>query len=126
MSSLEGIGRAGEFLAASILEARGSRASHVTIYGTDLWVETPSGRMLRIQVKTASKSVPPTGPYKEVYRFVNARKTQAHHPPDLYLFVALDRQLILIRDTMAVGGIRVAAKQFTPENQEATIAKYLY
>ena len=126
MSSREGIGRAGEFLAASILEARGSRASHVTIYGTDLWVETPSGRMLRLQVKTSSKPVAPTGPYKEVYRFINARRVHARTPPDLFLFVALDRQLVLIKETMAIGGVRIPSKKFTVENQEATIAKYLY
>ena len=126
MVATEGVARAGEFLAASILEARGSRASHVAIYGTDLWVETPSGRMLRIQVKTSSKPVPPTPPHREVYRFLNPRTTNAHSPPDLYLLVALDRQLLLVREKMAIGGIRVAATRFTPEGQEAGIAKYLY
>lgn len=126
MVASEGVARAGEFLAASILEARGSRASHVAIYGTDLWVETPSGRMLRIQVKTSSKPVPPRPPNGEVYRFLNPRTTNAHSPPDLYLFVALDRQLLLVREKMSVGGVRVSAGRFTPEDQEAGIAKYLY
>jgi hypothetical protein len=126
MQSSEGIGRAGEFLAASILEARGSRASHVAIYGTDLWVETPSGRMLRVQVKTSSKPVPPRPPNGEVYRFLNSRTTNTHSPPDLYLLVALDRQLLLVREKMTVGGIRVPVARFTPEDQEAGIEKYLY
>lgn len=126
MASSEGVARAGEFLAASILEARGSRASHVAIYGTDLWVETPSGRMLRVQVKTSSKPVPPRPPNREVYRFLNPRTTNPHSPPDLYLLVALDRQLVLVREKMAIGGIRVSAASFTAENQEASIVKHLY
>lgn len=126
MAASEGVARAGEFLAASILEARGSRASHVTIYGTDLWVETPSGRMLRIQVKTSSKPAPPAPSREPVYRFLRARTTNSHSPPDLYLLVALDRQRLLVRDKITAGGIKISARYFTAEDQEAGIKKYLY
>lgn len=127
MVSVESIARAGEFLAASIIEARGSRASHVSIYGTDLWVETPTGRMLRVQVKTASKPAPPRhgGPIKD-YRFVRTRSKMLHSQPELYFLVALDLRLMLIFDRMAIGGTRIKESQFTPEAQEAGLLKYLY
>lgn len=126
MVAAEGVARAGEFLAASILESHGSRASHVAIYGTDLWVETPTKRMLRVQVKTASSPVlndPKRGPF---YRYMNSKTRSDHSPPDLYLLVALDLQLMLVRDRMGLGGSKILAKHFTPEAQEAGIAKHLY
>lgn len=126
MVASEGVARAGEFLAASILEVHGSRASHVAIYGTDLWVETPSKRMLRVQVKTASSPSDKDKRRGPVYLYWNSRTRNDHSPPDLYLLVALDLQIMLVRDKLVFGGVRVPVKKFTAEAQEAGIEKHLY
>ena len=127
MVSSEGVGRAGEFLVASILEARGIRASHVAMHGTDLWVETPSGRMLRVQVKTSSKPAKEMRGRSQAYRFLNVSRPRAGIPdPHLYCLVALDRGLMVVVDRMSKGGSRVAVSRFTEAEQEAGIEKYLY
>lgn len=127
MVSLEGVARAGEFLAASIIEARGSRASHVAIYGTDLWVETPSGRILRVQVKTASRPSPARwGSLTSDYRFMKTASGKGHSQPDLYFLVALDLQLMLVFDKMATGGTRISADAFSIDAQEYGIATHLF
>lgn len=127
MQSSEGIGRAGEFLVASILEARGIRASHVAIHGTDLWVETPSGRMLRVQVKTSSKPAKEQRGNSRAYRFLNPSRPRSGVPePHIYCLVALDLGLMVVVSRMAKGGSRVAVSRFTEAEQEAGIAEYLY
>jgi hypothetical protein len=127
MKSSEGIGRAGEFLVASILEARGIRASHVAIHGTDLWVETPSGRMLRVQVKTSSKPAKEQRGNSRAYRFLNPSRPRSGVPePHIYCLVALDLGLMVVVSRMAKGGSRVAVSRFTEAEQEAGIAEYLY
>jgi hypothetical protein len=127
MGHSEGVGRSGEFLAASILEAHGIRASHVAIHGTDLWVETPSGRMLRVQVKTASKPVVSQHWRGPCYRFQNqSRASLKATPPDIYCLVALDVGVMLVFPKMAKGGTRLAVHRFTEEAQEAGIKEHLY
>jgi hypothetical protein len=127
MTSSEGVGRAGEFLVASILEARGIRASHVAIHGTDLWVETPSGRMLRVQVKTSSKPAKEQRGNSRAYRFLNTSRPRSGVPePHIYCLVALDLGLMVVVSRMAKGGSRVAVSRFTEAEQEAGIAEYLY
>jgi len=127
MGHSEGVGRAGEFLVAAILEARGIRASHVAIHGTDLWVETPSGRMLRVQVKTASKPVMSQNWRGPCYRFANqSRMSLRATPPDIYCLVALDVGVMLVFPKMSTGGSRIAVGRFTEEAQDAGIAEYLY
>jgi hypothetical protein len=127
MQSSEGIGRAGEFLVASILEAQGIRASHVAIHGTDLWVETPTGRMLRVQVKTSSKPAKELRGRSKAYRFLNQSRPRSGVPdPHVYCLVALDRGLMVVVPRMAKGGSRVAVSRFTEAEQEAGIAEYLY
>ena len=51
------IGRAGEFLAAYILEQHDIRCTHVDIDRDDLWGVTPSKAFYRIQVKAASRPI---------------------------------------------------------------------
>jgi hypothetical protein len=127
MVSSEGVGRAGEFLVASILEARGIRASHVAMHGTDLWVETPTGRMLRVQVKTSSKPAKEYRGNSRSYRFLNPTRPRSEIPaPHIYCLVALDLGLMVIVPRMAKGGSRVAVSRFTEAEQEAGIAEYLY
>jgi hypothetical protein len=127
MTSSEGVGRAGEFLVASILEARGIRASHVAIHGTDLWVETPTGRMLRVQVKTSSKPAKEQRGNSRAYRFLNPSRPRSGVPdPHVYCLVALDLGLMVVVSRMAKGGSRVAVSRFTEAEQEAGIAEYLY
>jgi hypothetical protein len=126
MVSSESIGRAGEFLAASVLEARGIRVSHVAMHGTDLWVETPTGRMLRVQVKTASRpSKLERHRLKQYYRFMFREPSRTIPAPHLHFVVALDIQLMLVVDG-AGKNRRFAVEDFTEEAQEASILKHLY
>jgi hypothetical protein len=127
MVSSESVGRAGEFLVASILEAHGIRATHVAMHGTDLWVETPTGRMLRVQVKTSSKPSKPVPGRSQAYRFLNQSRPRSGIPnPHIYCLVALDLGLMVVVSRMAKGGSRVAVSRFTEAEQEAGIVEYLY
>jgi len=127
MVSSESVGRAGEFLVASILEAHGIRATHVAMHGTDLWVETPTGRMLRVQVKTSSKPAREQRGNSRSYRFINTTRPGSSIPdPHIYCLVALDLGLMVVVSRMAKGGSRVAVSRFTETEQEAGIAEYLY
>jgi len=49
----EAIGRAGEYQAASIFELHGITTTHVDVRAVDLWVQTPSGRRVTVQVKAS-------------------------------------------------------------------------
>ena len=126
--SPDAIGRSGEFLAASILERHGIQATRVNRWDTDLWVETQTGRILRAQVKTCSApalvKMNGQGVYDEAYRFSGARRTQGR-ASDVFIFVALDRQLLLVRQPPK-GTLRIPFHRFTPEAQAASIAELLY
>ena len=51
----EQTGRAGEFLAAYILESNGVECHRVDRRGDDLWCKLPNGRLVTVQVKAAAK-----------------------------------------------------------------------
>lgn len=122
--STESIGRAGEYFTAYVLESRGIRAVHVDVHGHDLWVQTPSGRILTLQVKTAGSSdLRPPRTKAPTYRFYAGRGKR--YPADLYVFVALELSCLLIEDSMAKDR-EIPAREFTPAAMNAGLARFLF
>ena len=120
MPDSESIGRAGEYFTGYILELRGTRTTHVDIYGHDLWVRTRSGRMLTVQVKAASRPTPEPRS-KLRYHFKNRSKVVS----DVYSFVALDIPRLLLFDSMP-GNRAITVESFTDKNMEESIERLLY
>ena len=125
--SKQAIGRAGEFQAAAIFELHGIITTHVDIYGVDLWVQTPSGRRVTVQVKTTRCPQK----YKEnrtpryTFQIYNAGSGGA----DVYCFVALDLGLFRLLSSGELPKTRTkcyAVAQFTQELLEEDIRRYLY
>ena len=121
------IGRAGEYLAASIFEMQGITTVHVDVTGVDLWVETPSGRRVTVQVKAASEAKVQPDRKSKRYRF-NLYCKQTHTRAEVFCFVALDKkQLRLVSSAEA----RSSYKAFTEADFDESlmlsdINRYLY
>jgi hypothetical protein len=123
------VGRAGEFFASSILETYGIHTVHVEIPNDDLWCLSPSGEMLRVQVKaTMSTHVDRPGSRSDlpIYRFRTGRHKKVYG--GIYIFVALDVRLCTAMRWDAQyerppQSIRFAASQFTPEDESESIRR---
>jgi len=115
-------GRAGEFLAAYILETFGVEVHHAARDGADLWCKV-QGSLVTVQVKAASKPVNyKKRPGDHAYRF--------YCPPvdvGWYCFIALDKQLLLMRLPAEVLAqtIRIKPREFNEANQRRTIEEFL-
>lgn len=117
------IGRAGEFLAAYILEQHNIRCTHVDIERDDLWGVTPSKAFHRIQVKAASKPVLHAKHHKiPKYSFVT--KGLAGYR-GIIIFAALDLGLILCKMGSEVKrqSYKVRPELFTLEAQTKSIER---
>ena len=116
------IGRAGEFLAAFLLETQGLRTTHVDIPGDDLWCAHPSGRVYRVQVKSSMypRSVRGCRGLSYLYN-IRARETYS----GVYVFVAIDKMLCIARrwDDTPPSTVRYKSDAFTPEVQAETIKR---
>lgn len=122
MSKNTDLGRQGEFLAAYILETHGVEVHHVDRAGADLWCKTHNG-IVTVQVKTCSQPKP-TNPRSQPYYSFNAQYSDA----DFYAFVALDRELLIVKanDPEDIKrSTRFAAHEFNPTNQRRTIETML-
>ena len=124
----EQTGRAGEFLAAYILESNGVECHRVDRRGDDLWCKLPNGRLVTVQVKTAGKaSIPRKGEAKasrsSYYRYHTGTLCGA----DWYIFVALDLELIRLMPASEVTGVGVnlSPHSFNANAQAADIAAFL-
>lgn len=125
--SNQAVGRAGEFQAASIFEMHGIVTTHVDVHGVDLWVQTPSGRRVTVQVKTTR------GPHSYKTKR-NPRYTfQTHNTgsagTDIYCFVALDIGLLRLLSSGEVPKMRTkcfGVPYFTQALMEEDIRRYLY
>ena len=122
MASETDTGRKGEFLASYILETFGVEVHHVSRDGADLWCKTPSGRILTVDVKSASR----------VQRKSQKSPRYAYHTPktvpvDFYAFVALDKRLLLIKEWTSVKTVStsIKAEAFTEEAQRRTIEEMI-
>jgi hypothetical protein len=111
------IGRAGEFLAAYILETHGVEVHHVDRAGADLWCKV-RGSIVTVQVK-ASQAPVKSNKRSYVYYTYATRNPVA----DWYCFVALDRELLLMRpsESIVATTTRIAPSEFNEANQRRTI-----
>lgn len=127
--STQAIGRAGEYLAASLFERHGVITTHVDVMGVDLWVQTPTGRRVTVQVKTTAKAMPAAPDRIECrYRFT-LRVRQNHTVADVFCFVALDRNLLRLVSSAEISSSDKQSfreTEFTDDAMEADIKRYLY
>lgn len=116
------IGRAGEFLAAYILETHGVEVHHVDRAGADLWCKV-RGSIVTVQVKSSSA---PSASNRHTTVQYYAFRTQATNA-DWYCFVALDRELLLMRRVglMPASSTRFAPSEFNEVNQRRTIEEMM-
>ena len=129
MVSKTEIGRQGEFLAAYILETFGVECHYVNRTGADLWCMI-NGAVRTVEIKSASASRTSYGHTKQprkslpnpVYSFHTNKKTA-----EFFCFVALDRQLLLVRPAAAVTAMttRIPVSEFNAQNQSRTIDEML-
>jgi hypothetical protein len=111
------VGRAGEFLAAYILETHDIEVHHVDRAGADLWCKV-RGSIITVQVKSSTVPIP-TNERSFLYYTYATRNPVA----DWYCFVALDRELLLMRPAVMVVAktTRIAPSEFNAVNQTRTI-----
>ena len=111
------IGRAGEILAAYILETHGIEVHHVDRAGADLWCKV-QGSIVTVQVKASQAPAQTNGRSFMYYTY----RTQ---PSDAgwYAFVALDRELLVMRPTSLITAstTRISPSEFNEANQRRTI-----
>ena len=124
----EQTGRAGEFLAAYILESNGVECHRVDRRGDDLWCKLPNGRLVTVQVKTAAKALVPKKGNPEAkrssyYRYHTGTLCNA----DWYIFVALDLELIRLMPASEVTtkGMNLSPHSFNANAQANDIAAFL-
>ena len=107
-------GRAGEFLCAYLLEKHfGLEAHHVRTTEDDLWCRSAGGVVIRVQVKSANLAD------KNRYEYFTGSRRGA----DVYAFVALGADLMLLKDSNFVGErkrININKKKFTLHNMITT------
>ena len=116
------IGRAGEFLAAYILETHGIEVHHVDRAGADLWCKV-QGSIITVQVKTCQRPRP-TKKTSSVPYYTYLAQTK---DVDWYCFVALDRELLIMRPLSAIANrtLRISPSEFNEANQRRTIEEML-
>lgn len=115
-------GRRGEFLAAYILESHGIECHHVNREGADLWCKV-QGRVFTVEVKSASAvAKSDRGRPSRYYQFHTNNKSAEFH-----CFVALDRQLVVVRPTALITGLttRILNAEFNEANQRRTIEELI-
>ena len=115
------IGRAGEFLAAYILETFGVEVHHVSRDGADLWCKV-RGSLTTVQVKAASYPRTETKGRRFQYGFF-VRPVEV----DWYCFIALDKRLLLMRPGAEVitTTVRIDPAEFSEDNQRRTIEQFI-
>ena len=122
MSKSKSVGRAGEFLSAYILETYGIEVHHVDRDGADLWCKV-QGSILTVQVKSSSKPMRYGHDTKEMYSYHTPKTIEV----DWYCFVALDKQLLLMRksDSFETQKLRISPNEFNEVNQRRTIEEFM-
>lgn len=103
------------------LERHGVQAERVDRPGDDLWVRTPSGRMLALQVKTASVPIGYSHDRTPVYRFHVGNLSPT---TDIYALVALHAEVVIFCTPQEMRK-RWPVELFTPERMAASIRELL-
>ena len=117
------IGRAGEFLAAYILETHGIEVHHVDRAGSDLWCKV-QGSIITVQIKACQLAKSTNDHTRAPYYTYTTRNPEA----DWYGFVALDRELLLMRPMQGIVATttRIAPSEFNEANQRRTIEEMIH
>lgn len=117
------IGRAGEFLAAYILETFGVECHHVDRAGADLWCKV-RGTLTYIEVKTSSG--PRCSRFGRGNDFRYSFHTTRVKDAPWHCFVALDRRLLLMRPTAGLSNAtHIPAAGFTEDAQRRSVEEFL-
>lgn len=112
-------GRCGELLAMYQLELRGIQASLVDRSENDLWARTPSGRMLTVQVKTATE--PKLRGHERLKYYFAGHGLAAS--TDVFALVALHAGVVLFCAPENMKR-RMDPKAFTHERMDASIREH--
>lgn len=116
-------GRAGEFLAAYILETFGVECHHADRAGSDLWCKV-RGTLTSVEVKACSFPRPSRSDKGTAVRY-GFHTSRAKDAP-WHCFVALDRQLILMRPTAGLPtNCYFAPAEFNEVAQRRSIEEFL-
>ena len=112
------IGRAGEFLAAYILETHDIEVHHVDRSGADLWCKV-HGSIVAVQVKACTAPRPGRKGSSVVHYSYHTKNSAA----DWHCFVALDRELLLMRPSQGIvaATTRISPSEFNEADQRRTI-----
>ena len=115
------IGRAGEFLAAYVLETHGVEVHHVDRAGADLWCKV-RGSITTVQVKASRGALRSNSRSTPYYTY----RTQPSDA-DWYCFVALDRELLIMRSSGSIvaSTTRISPSEFNEANQRRTIEEMI-
>ena len=112
----------GEFLASYILETYGVEVHHVDRAGADLWCRA-NNAIVTVQVKSARQPARSNDHTQSTYYSYLTKNPNA----DWHCFVALDRQLLLMRKTAEITTttVRIAPSEFNEANQRRTVEQML-
>lgn len=116
------VGRAGEFLAAYILETFGVEVHHVDRSGSDLWCKVGDA-LSTVQVKATMRPKSSNKRCSSVlYEFATTNKDA-----DWFCFVALDQQLLLMYPSSEIvsNKTRLKPSLFNEGNQRRTIEEFV-
>jgi hypothetical protein len=116
------IGRAGEFLAAYILETYGIEVHHVDRAGADLWCKVRDS-IITVQIKACQ--APSQNNARSFLYYTYATRNPV---ADWYGFVALDRELLIVRpvESIVATTTRIAPSEFNEANQRRTIEEMIH
>ena len=118
----QSMGRVGEYFAAYVLEANGIETHRVDVHHSDLWCRVRD-TLHMVEVKAVSAPKAYSRAVTARYHFNLSGKKKGW-----YCFVALDRQLLLMRpvsEIRAKSSFSLAVEEFNAENQRRTIEQFL-
>jgi len=115
------IGRVGEFFVAYVLERHGVECHHVDRFGMDLWCRLPDGRLVTVEVKTATGARGRGAHLPNYFFSTNSRNA------DWYALVALDieRVLFVPMHEVTAASLRIKPYDFTEERCVESVERFL-
>ena len=115
-------GRVGEYFAAYVLESNGIETHRVDVHHSDLWCRVRE-TLCMVEVKSVSSPRAYSRAITPKYHFNISGNKQGW-----YCFVALDRQLLLLRPVSDVRGkvsLSISPEEFNAGNQRRTIDRFM-
>lgn len=117
----------GEFLAAYLFEKYGIEAVYVDRDDADLWIRLPNGTLATVQVKATEAPLEEDGRSARYNWMTAGRFNRALADVDLYAFVALDKQLMVVLPRRAIRGCtyKMPPDRMNTKAQEHSIEELL-